>query len=156
MSILDPDMAEKQAKLNETLTAANSEYHVKFLETARILRQLEQLEQQAGGLSRRTRPLFSDEVIKRYTDDLQATIPSTIDQDEERVKAVMGEIRYRCNLPTRPSGDTRYRAYYLESDQGAVEECRERAVQLEADLTKVVNNIRTTWEAMETLRHDPS
>lgn len=156
MNNLDPDAAEKQAELNEALTVANSEYHIKFLEAALILKDLEQLEHRSGGRSRRTRPLFSADAIKQYEKDLQGTIPSTPDEDAGRVKALMDEIRYRCGLPIRRPGDMLCRAYYLESDKSAVEECKQSAAQLEADMFKAVENMRSSLKAMEALRQDPA
>jgi hypothetical protein len=158
LNTLDPELAQKQSQLNNELEAANSEYHIKFLEAVGILEDLEQLQQRAGGRQNtRRRPLSSADVIKQYENDLQTSVPSTINEDEARMKALMDEVRHHCGLGYQPTVSIqRYQAYYLESDKGAVEERQKHAAQLDADLSKAIKAMRTTWKKLEKLRADPA
>jgi hypothetical protein len=158
MNTLDPEMAEKQSKLNETFDAAISVYHISFLEAVGILEELEQLQQMGGSrhMTRR-RPLRSAHAIKQYEKDLKTTSPPTIDEDEARMRALMDEVRHRCGLPYQPTPSVPYhQAYYLESDRGAVGDYQKHAAQLEVDLTNAIQAMRTTWIKMEELRSDPA
>lgn len=154
MNHLSPELAQKRVKLNDILSAANSEYDHKFVEAVGVLEELEHLQQWAGNrrMTRR-QPLFAAEVKKQYEMDLQRITPSTVDEDETRVKALMNEIKKRLSLPYLPTASMKFQAYYVESDRAAVEACEKKCAQFEKDLKEVIEAIKQTHKEIEEVRN---